>query len=91
MDKFIYKYVLDLKPTTSIKIPAGYEILTIQQQHNNICLWALVDTDSPVIVETFHIIGTGQMFPWEKTKVKYVNTVQMGNGALIWHIFKDIS
>jgi hypothetical protein len=91
LKRFIYKYKLDVKPTTFLKVPAGYEILSIHEQNNDICLWALVDIDRPIIIETFYLIGTGQLFPWERAKTKFIETVQLNNGSFVVHVFKDIT
>jgi hypothetical protein len=91
MNKFIYKYKLNIEPTVHLELPSGYEILSIQEQNNEICLWALVEPFpiKPIIIETFYLVGTGQMFPWEKVEVEFIDTVLLNDDSLVIHVFKQ--
>ena len=40
----IHKYTLDYGHT-EIPLPCGAEVLTVQVQHDAICLWAAIDTE----------------------------------------------
>lgn len=83
----IYKYEL-IGQTTIIGMPKGAQILTVQKQGNNTCVWALVDPEESTEDITFHIVGTGN--PADHVNdLLYVGTVQQAGGALIWHVFVD--
>ena len=41
--KTIYKYELNLYGTTTLDLPIGAEILTVQIQFDKICIWALIN------------------------------------------------
>lgn len=43
MQKVIYKYPLPRNTFMKVTLPKDCEILTIQEQRNTLCLWALVD------------------------------------------------
>lgn len=86
----IYKYELQIDDMQVIEMPKGSEILTAQVQNNKVCLWAMVD---PVTSKTegrkIRMIGTGN--PVEDSNLKYISTVQMVNGLVVWHIFEVLS
>lgn len=89
--KFIYKYGLDLKPTVNIELPFGAEILSVHHQKDKIFIWALVDTKEKLMINTFYIVGTGQMFPFDEIDTKFIGTVHTNNGDFVWHIFKELN
>lgn len=86
--KTIWKYVL-LKGFDHhiIIMPKGAQLLTVQMQGSAMCLWALVDPLAPKEPRTIDIIGTG----WDAedfSNRRYICSVQMEAGALVWHIFE---
>ncbi len=79
----IYKYYFENK----IMMPKGAQILTIQQQGKETCVWAIVEPLNNPEKREFTIIGTG----WDGvdfTNLKYITTLQDAGGALIWHYFE---
>lgn len=87
----IYKYTLDITDTQTVILPKGAKILTVQMQHGNPQLWALVYPNpncptEPRIIETF---GTGNPVPLGERK--YINTYQLSGGALVFHVFERLS
>jgi len=77
----IYKYqIVDNK----IEAPAGSQLLTCQHQHDQLCIWALVN---PEVTETntwdIQIVGTGQDF--DSVGWSYLSTVQ--ESIFVWHIW----
>ena len=80
--KTIFKY--QISPwSTSRTMPALAEILTVQVQGEDVCVWARVDTDFAPKTRQFGFYGTGHPLP-EDPGV-YVGTVQLG--PLVWHVF----
>ena len=76
--KKIFKYPLQVIDSQYIMMPEGYEILHIDWQGSQLCMWALVDDmaqESGVLIE---IHGTGNPVPYEVTGEKYITTVQDG-------------
>lgn len=89
--KAIYKYQLEDKLMTFLHLPVGYKILTVQEQHKNIVLWAVVDTDIiDIRVVGFIILNTGQPFINDNINMDYIGTVQLMGGFYIKHIFRVI-
>lgn len=83
----IYKYEI-----TEQGMPISAPItnfLSVQTQHDKICVWAEVDTEMEDRHFLFTIIGTG----WELDKINnfdkamYLGTVQYLDGEYIWHIY----
>lgn len=87
----IWKYVFT-DNEDSFQIPCGAEILTVQTQNDGIggleqiCLWALVDPEQPTETRTFYAHPTGGNLG--SRKQKYIGTVQMFAGKLVWHVFE---
>jgi len=87
--KAIHKYLLS-NPTEEgaikINLPFEAEILTIQEQHGAVYLWALVDTENvPYKERIIKIVGTGHATNF--TNAKYITTLQFRQGHLIFHFF----
>lgn len=89
--KAVYKYVLSQYPVEDgnyikVRMPYGAKFLTVQEQRNELCVWALVDPNEPEVTRIFEVIGTGWVF--ENADVtEYLGTVQ--KGPLVWHVFVD--
>ena len=85
--KAIYKYQIQRDSEGTIQIPKYARILCVKIQHEEICLWALVDVDSEAskITRRVQIRGTGHRLTG--TEGAYIGTVVEAMGALVWHIF----
>lgn len=87
--KKIFKYSIEITDEQTIVLPFGAEILTVQIQHGKPYLWALIETEQslnePKIIEVF---GTGNPIP--EGDRRYINSIQIFNGDLIFHVFEKI-
>ena len=99
--KTIYKYILEPVGAQTLQIPSGAEFLSVQMQHGNLCLWAIVDPEKLLENEYFVIVGTGHPVPEKPKYLQYLGTVQQAarlknlfpehaDGALVWHVFRAI-
>ncbi|MCK9519281.1 MAG: hypothetical protein M0R74_09725 [Dehalococcoidia bacterium] len=98
MSRKIYKYTIAGNRVNKIEMPEGAEILTVQMQHEEPqCarkqdnsfrpqVWALVDPSKPRIPRKILMVGTGH--PVKESNIKYISTIQVHNGALIFHFFE---
>lgn len=86
--KRIYKYELKLTDIQVIAMPEGAEILSVQQQGENLQLWALVDVSMPDVQRKIRIIGTGN--PVANEILVHISTFQMHGGALVFHAFESL-
>lgn len=90
--KTIYKYQLETNDTVTIAMPYGSETLTVQTQHGNVFIWAIIDDEEQVkFWKTFKIFGTGHKLPENISDLKYVGTYQLYGGNLVFHVFEVIS
>jgi len=83
----IFKYPLNIGKT-SLELPVGSKILSVQMQEHTLTMWALVEnTNTLYKTYTFNVYGTGQHV--ESTEFQeFVATVQ--DGDLVWHVFKQV-
>lgn len=87
----IYKYKLEIRDNQTVNMPHGSKILTAQVQGDDVCLWALVDPDQSLTDDRkIRIHGTGHLIKGAD-KLKYISTIQMHDGRLIFHVFEDLS
>lgn len=86
----VHKFAAPVAETLEIKMPKGAEVLTVQVQHGDPCVWARVDTDAPVQVRKFRWFGTGHLIIERAAhKLHYVGTIQQIGGSLVFHLFED--
>jgi len=85
--KTIWKWTLN--PETTIDMPCGAELLAVQVQHGEPCLWALVSPSSAKCRRTFRVYGTGHDMPDEPGQ--HVGTFQLLDGAMVFHVFETLN
>jgi len=87
MIKTIWKYKLSTTDEQVIEMPAMAEILTVQIQNGEPCLWALVDSSYPHKEKRYiEIFGTGN--PIGTGPRTYIGTYQLDGGKLVFHVFE---
>ena len=83
-EETIWKVDLEITDRQVIRLPAGAEMLSVQQQGPEaLCLWALVDRSVPIIQHGIIIVGTGHRVPEDAED--FIGTVQVG--PFVWHVF----
>lgn len=83
----IYKYTLENVDTQTLTLPAGSEILSVINQHENVCLYACVDPMTAEIERySIQIYGTGHNIRHDDT-YRFLGTVAMFDGDFILHVF----
>ena len=85
--KTIYKYPLSLVDRQDLSLPRGAEILDVQLQCGQLCLWAIVDTDAKFRSDyVVRIEGTGQgPIPFDHRSSLLRRTIQQR--GMVWHVF----
>lgn len=87
MKETVYRYPLETKNEQVVLLPTGARILTVQQQNNNIFLYALVNpTYQNDQAFTIRIYGTVQEIS-DSDELEYINTVLLYGGRLVVHVF----
>lgn len=86
--KKIYKYQVLIADESELELPERAKILTFQAQNDEAYIWAIIDTDIKTIEKVkFRMFGTGHSIR-EIDGLKYIGTIQIYNGSLVWHLFR---
>lgn len=85
MSTVIWKWPLAVTDVQIIRVPKGAQILTAQAQGGTLNVWALSDTDAETEDRLIRVIGTGNPAP--ANPGKFIATVQLYGGGLVFHIF----
>ena len=82
--KFIIPFTAMVDSAETILLPDDAQILTVQKQGHNYCIWAKVDTSRNYVPRKFvwHGTGTEELAP----KHTYIGTVQ--DDPFVWHLFE---
>lgn len=80
----IYKYKLKHEELQTVPLTDGYEILDIQLQDGELCLWALVEPLGQTAEVPIIMVGTGMLS--EYPLGIYLKSVQ--EGSFVWHFFE---
>lgn len=85
MLEIIYKYEIPLGDKPKLHLPKGGRVLSIQNQNDKICIWAIIDPSQKIIHEyELLIVGTGHQLP-DLTQYTYLSSIQQG--SFVWHLF----
>ena len=88
MTKKILKYPIPIKDESQIDLPIGSKILSAVEQNDTIVMYAMVNTEiTDVRPVTVRVIGTGNLIENQMTEFKFLGTVNMHRGLLMWHVF----
>ena len=85
----IWKYELDITDSQTLEMPINADILTVQIQRETAQLWALVNPELSKENRYIQIYGTGHNVT-EDLDLKYISTIQLQSGDLIFHIFEVV-
>ena len=85
--KTIHKYSLDTTHEDKIKVlmPRVAKIVMVGSQNGQPFLWAIVDTEHPLIERHYRLIATGQPIPGG---YDHVASFTRNNGESSWHLFE---
>ncbi len=89
--KTIWKF--EITPDNlSLAMPQGAVILCVREQHDNICLWAEVESLSPQEERIFEVFGTGHEIHEDMgIQRKYLGTAIIHDGSLVFHVYERIN
>jgi hypothetical protein len=78
-----------LMPSQSVSLPEKAEILSIQFQRDDLCMWYKCDPHTTIREERYiHIYATGAQTLPDNGDERYITTVQQNDGEFIWHIYE---
>jgi hypothetical protein len=75
MNFSIWKFELQITDIQTLYIPEGADILSVQNQNGELCMWAIVDIHVPKVPRHFKVIGTGHRIETLKD-TKWIATVR---------------
>lgn len=84
----IYKYILDAIDYQEIEMPIDSIILKVGEQKEQICVWALVNTDLYLVNVVFRVYKTGAQIS-ENPRLKYIGSSHLYSGNLVFHVFTE--
>lgn len=82
----IWKFPIPNMGEFSLNMPMGAKMLTVQMQGNVPTIWAEVDPKAPTVDYGFAAHPTGGT-PFDTTWAEYIDTFQMLDGALVFHLY----
>lgn len=82
----VYKYIIPIQDIAVISMPEGAQPIHVDNQREQLCLWAIVDTNVPKVGVKFRVAGTGHDLGlnW-----KPLGSALFANGELVFHLFTD--
>jgi hypothetical protein len=86
--KTIWKFPLSMTTFQKIDMPRGAQLLSVQPQSGNVCLWALVDPTADKTPTGVWIHGTGHELDTDKHLGRHISTFQLDGGSLVFHAFE---
>jgi hypothetical protein len=84
----IWKYPLSPLQRQEVEMPALSEILCVQEQSNQVQMWAEVETNGSIEKRIFGVFGTGEPMP--SNPKRYIGTVQLG-AFLVFHVYEILT
>lgn len=91
MKKTIFKFQLQVLDTQFIWIHKNAEILSVQNQNEIPCMWALVNPTEEREEKCLEIFGTGHDVHCDiGVDRKFIGTFQMEGGSLVFHLFERL-
>lgn len=85
----IWKYIFKVTDEFHIEMPVGAEILSVDTQENQPCMWVLIpNSDALKEIRTFRIYGTGNPIDLSPHRLKFIGTFPTNQEQLWWHLFE---
>ena len=86
----IFKYIIPPQDNCELVLPVGSKILSVAEQRDNIVIYVLVPvSDEELSTKKVKILvtGTGHTIHESMYEYKFLGTVNMYNGTLMFHVF----
>ncbi len=83
----IWKFPVPVADSFAVNMPVGARLLSVQVQHGEPVMWALVDPAASMELRRFHVYGTGH--PVGSEAGEFVGTFQIHGGSLVFHLFTE--
>jgi len=83
--KTIWKYPFMIADHIELKVPKGARFLCADEQRAAPTMWFEVDPGEPLETAFFELRDTGQ--PFDGTEGRYLTTLMIAGGALVFHLY----
>jgi hypothetical protein len=92
MNEVIWKFEIPAQTNSQVELPHGCEILSIGSQGDSVFMWGKFPEEYKDRLDTreFEVYGTGHPIPVGVNR-KFIGTVHMMGGSLVFHIFEKVS
>lgn len=87
----IWKFTVPVHDEFTIEMPRGAQVLSVGVQYDDIVMWVKVNPEAPMVKKVFYLRGTGHLILIEDSHIRFIGTVQMAGGTLIWHVFEHVN
>ncbi|HEX8887097.1 MAG TPA: hypothetical protein VF797_21630 [Noviherbaspirillum sp.] len=85
--KHIHKYTLPMGGWCAIQLPACSRLLSAEEQHGAVALYAEVDRTKAADGQLrMHMIMTGDLAP---EGAEFLNTIMMAGGTYVVHVYAE--
>ena len=85
----IHKYKLQITERQTLQLPEDAEILRVQTQRGEACLWSMVDTQVVTKPRVIEIFGTGYpIYQDVAVRRDFLGMFQIEEVGLVFHAFK---
>lgn len=89
----IYKYEVEFGDKWVLQLPLYSTVISAQNQNEKLYVWAKLDY--PDLMKEPHLLRlfiTGKLYDLNMDtaeKLRFIDTVQFGNGAFVVHVFEE--
>jgi hypothetical protein len=87
----VYRYILQPTNNSVVAMPEGAEILQVARWKQKDCIWALVDTDKPLVPRVFHVLASGSTADFPSYKLHYIGSFVTDPDIEIYHLFEVLT
>jgi len=86
----VFKYPIEITDTFSLMLPKNAQLLSVQFQHDTLCLWVLVNRSQPEEERRFRLAGTGHPILQSEEQLKFIGTCQL-SASFVVHLFEIVA
>lgn len=89
MRLIVGKFPVDVMDVIEIEMPVRSRPLHFDFQSGILCLWAVIDThEKTTETRRFRMAGTGHELAFDVMNPRFMNTVLLQGGSLVFHFFE---
>jgi nitrite reductase/ring-hydroxylating ferredoxin subunit len=86
MSRTVFKYALDLTDDQLVRMPTGAEVIHVNEQDGNLCIWVTVDPHAPMERRRFFVHGTGHEVNCMASR--HIGSAHLHGGKIVLHVFE---